>query len=242
MAKHHCGEYHYWTVNYVPVSGLHADSIRKQYGTRQILNDIFISCHTGELVGLLGRNGSGKSTLLKIIFGTLRAENRFVSVDQKKTGSLFAGRKLIRYLPQENFLPNHIKIRDLIRCFCSKAGGGLLINNSLIQPHLDKKAGQLSGGENRLVEILLMLHSDAKYLLLDEPFNGLSPLQVEVVKALIREHALEKGFIITDHDYRNVLDVSSRIVLMDRGNTKMIKDHGALIALGYLPESSASLF
>jgi ABC-type multidrug transport system ATPase subunit len=223
------------------MSGLHADSIRKQYGNRQILNDIFISCEAGELVGLLGRNGSGKSSLLKIIFGTLTADNKFVSVDLKKKDSLFAGRNLIRYLPQDNFLPNHIQIKNLIRCFCSTAGSSLLINNSLIQPHLGKKSAQLSGGEKRLIEILLMLHSDAKYLLLDEPFNGLSPLQIEVVKDLIRVHALEKGFIITDHDYRNVLDVSSRVVLMDHGNTKMIKDHRELIELGYLPKSSTGV-
>jgi ABC-type multidrug transport system ATPase subunit len=217
------------------MSGLHADSIRKQYGTRQILNDIFISCKAGELVGLLGRNGSEKSSLLKIIFGTLSADNKFVSVDQKKTGSLFAGRNMIRYLPQDNFLPNHIKIKDLFQCFCNKQSIGLLINNPLIQPHLGKKSAQLSGGEKRLVEILLMLQSEAKYLLLDEPFNGLSPLQIEVVKDLIRAHSSKKGFIITDHDYRNVLNLSSRVVLMDQGNTKMIKDFDELIEFGCLP-------
>jgi ABC-type multidrug transport system ATPase subunit len=220
------------------MSGLHADSIRKQYGSRQILNDIFISCKAGELVGLLGRNGSGKSSLLKIMFGTLEADNKFVSVDQKKTCSLFAGRNLIRYLPQENFLPNHIKIKNLIQAFCSKPGSALLMNNSWIQPHLGKKSAQLSGGEKRLIEILLMLHSQAKYLLLDEPFNGLSPLQIEVVKDLIRAHASEKGFIITDHDYRNVLDLSSRVVLMDDGNTKIIKDFSELIEYGYVPSGA----
>jgi len=223
------------------MSGLHADSIRKQYGDRQILNDIFIACKAGEIVGLLGRNGSGKSTLLKIVFGALTANNKFVSIDQQKVDSLFAGRDLIRYLPQDNFLPAQVRIKQVIRCFCGKAGAERLMNDLLVQPHLEKRSSQLSGGEKRLIEILLMVHSEAKYLLLDEPFNGLSPLQIEVIKDLIRVHAPQKGFIITDHDYRNVLDISSRIVLMDNGNTKVIRSVAELIELGYLPETSMYL-
>lgn len=223
------------------MSELHADSIRKHFNGRQVLNDIYISCKPGEIVGLVGRNGSGKSSLMKIIFGTLAADNKFVSIDQQKSGSLFAGRKLVRYLPQDSFLPGHVKIKDLVGCFCSKTGSNLLLKHALIQAHLGKKPAKLSGGEKRLIEILLMLHAEAKYLLLDEPFNGLSPLQIEVVKGLIRAHASDKGFIITDHDYRNVLDLSSRIVLMDKGNTKVIKDHRELIELGYLPASSTAV-
>jgi ABC-type multidrug transport system ATPase subunit len=87
------------------MSGLHADSVRKQIGNKQILNDVFISCKPGQIVGLLGRNGSGKSTLLKIIFGSLNADNKYVAVDGKKIDSLFDNRNLINYLPQDNCLP-----------------------------------------------------------------------------------------------------------------------------------------
>lgn len=231
-----------WTFNYVPMSGMHADSIRKQYGDRQVLNDIFLSCKTGEIVGLLGRNGSGKSSLLKIIFGTLSADNKFVSVDQRLMPSLFSGRDLIKYLPQDSFLPAHIKIKYLISCFCGKAARGLVMADPLIQPHLEKQAAQLSGGEKRLIEILLLVHSEAKYLLLDEPFNGLSPLQITAVKTIIQKHAAVKGFVITDHDYANVLDIASRIVLMDQGNTRVIKDPRELIQFGYLPKSSLHIY
>lgn len=224
------------------MSGLHADSIRKQYGDRQVLNDIFLSCKTGEIVGLLGRNGSGKSSLLKIIFGTLAADNKFVTVDQRLMRSLFSGRDLIKYLPQDSFLPARIKIKYLISCFCSKASKGLVMADPLIQPHLEKRPSQLSGGEKRLIEILLLVHSEAKYLLLDEPFNGLSPLQITAVKSIIQRHAAVKGFVITDHDYRNVLDIASKIVLMDQGNTRVIRDPRELIQFGYLPESSIDIY
>ena len=220
------------------MSGLHVDSVRKRYGDRQILNDVFISCKPGEIIALLGRNGSGKSTLLKIIFGSLSADNKFVKIDDKKIDSLYDSKKLIHYLSQDNHLPNHINIKSIIRCFCDKKNATILLENDLISPFLQKKVNQLSGGEKRILEILLVVHSNVKYVLLDEPFNGSSPLHVEIIKELIKEHSKDKGFIITDHDYANVLDLSSTIILMDNGNTRVINDFSELIEYGYLPASS----
>lgn len=221
------------------MSGLHVDSVRKQIGDKQILNDVFISCKTGEVVGLLGRNGSGKSTLLKIIFGSLKADYQYISIDDKKINSLYDNRALLQYLPQDNFLPNHIKTINIIRCFCNAENAALLIDNELVKPHLKKKTNQLSGGERRILEVLLMVHSGAKYLLFDEPFNGIAPLHIEIVKEIIKEHAKDKGFIITDHDYRNVLDLSSTVILMDKGNTRVIKEFNDLIQFGYLPQTGS---
>lgn len=223
------------------MSRLHVDSVRKLIRDRQILNDIFISCKPGEIIGLLGRNGSGKSTMLKIIFGSLGADNKFVSIDDKKINWLYDNRELLQYLPQDSFLPNHIKIKNIINCFCSKENAVLLMENNLVKPFLQNKIRQLSGGERRILEILLMVNSKAKYLLLDEPFNGVSPLHIEIVKDLIKKYSKDKGFIITDHDYRNVLDISSRIILMDNGNTRVINEFNDLIDFGYLPASSTSM-
>jgi ABC-type multidrug transport system ATPase subunit len=219
--------------------GLHVDSVRKEFRGRQVLNDVFISCEPGEIVGLLGRNGSGKSTLLKIIFGSLSADNRFVSVDGKRLGSLYANRYTIGYLPQDSFLPMHIKIKSIIPCFCSPVNAAALLKHDLVKPWIDKKVTELSGGERRIIEVLLMINSDATYLMFDEPFNGIAPLHIDVLKELIKEGSKHKGFIITDHDYRNVIDISSRIILMDNGNTKKINALNDLVRFGYLPASRA---
>lgn len=219
--------------------GLHVDSVRKEFRGRQVLNDVFLSCQPGEIVGLLGRNGSGKSTLLKIIFGSLSADNRFVSVDGKRLGSLYDNRNTIGYLPQDSFLPAHIKIKSIISCFCNPINAAALLEHDFVKPWLDKKGPELSGGERRIIEVLLMINSDATYLMFDEPFNGIAPLHIDVLKELIKEGSENKGFIITDHDYRNVIDISSKIVLMDNGNTKIIKDLDDLVRFGYLPASRA---
>ena len=101
---------------------------------------------------------------------------------------------------------------------------------------LGKKSNQLSGGEKRLLEIFLIIHSNAKYVLIDEPFNGIAPIYKEVIKNLIKEQSKNKGFIITDHDYWNILDLSTRIILMHDGGTKEIKSKDELEYLGYIPE------
>ena len=215
---------------------LHVDSIRQTYGNRQILTDVFISCEKGEIVGLLGRNGVGKSTLLEIIFGSVKADNKFIKIDNKYIKGILDNQNLIKYLPQKNFLPNHIKISTIIKLFCDKKNASIIINNHLIKPLLNKKNKELSGGEKRIVEIFLIVLSNAKYILMDEPFNAVAPIYREEIKDLIIEQSKNKGFIITDHDYRNILNIATRTVLIKDGSTKEIKNKKELITYGYIRE------
>lgn len=216
--------------------GLHADSIRKRFAHKQVLNDIYITCKTGEITGLLGRNGAGKSTLLKIIFGSLRADTRFISIDVRKVHTLAERSSLLKYLPQQAYLPPYASIKALVKCFCKNGEKAReIINHPLIKPNLHKKVYQLSGGEGRVLEVLLLLFSEAKYLLLDEPFSGLSPLYIDAIKELILERAQEKGLIITDHQYPHVLDISTKLLLLDQGNIKPVTDPMILISEGYAP-------
>lgn len=219
------------------MKSLYVDSLIKSFYTKQILTDVYITCNKGDIIGLLGRNGSGKSTLMKIIFGSLRADSKFVKVGDRMVNGLFDNRKLITYLPQHNFLPSHVKVNSIIDIFCTKKNAGLLKNNYLIKPMLRKKIRQLSSGEKRLLEILLIVLSDSKYTLIDEPFNGISPIYKEDIKSIIREQSTNKGFIITDHDYRSIMDIATRIVIIRDGGTKEIKNKDELICLGYIPEN-----
>ncbi|MCH2033231.1 MAG: ATP-binding cassette domain-containing protein [Tenacibaculum sp.] len=213
---------------------LHVDSVRKYYGTKLILSDIFLSCKQGEVKALVGRNGCGKSTLLKIIFGSEKADYRFVKVDNKVVKNISDAKNLISYLPQDNFLPNNIKIRKLINYFLGKAKAEILKQNDFIKPLLNKTNNILSGGEKRIVEILLILYSDSNFILLDEPFNGVSPIVREQIISILRTHKNQKGIIITDHDYQNVIKIADNILFLKDGNLKEIKHKNELIELGYL--------
>jgi ABC-type multidrug transport system ATPase subunit len=220
------------------MSILHIDSVNKSYDNKKILSDICLTCKKGEIIGLIGRNGSGKSTLLKIVFGIEKCENKFVQIDGKVINNIASGRTLINYLPQENFLPDNIKIKSLINLFLTKENIRELLNNDYIGPLLQKKNQELSGGEKRIVEILLIIHSNAEFILLDEPFNGVSPIIRTYIISYIKKMKSSKGYIITDHDYENVISLADRIMFLKDGALKEIINQKQLVDFGYLTQTN----
>jgi len=97
----------------------------------------------------------------------------------------------------------------------------------------NQKIESLSGGNVRLLETLILLFSEAKFLLLDEPFTGLSPIMVENLLLVIKSESKNKGIIISDHLYQNVLEISDRLMLLDEGRIKEIEGIDDLIRNGY---------
>lgn len=217
---------------------LHIDSVTKSYNHKVILSDVFISCEKGEIKGLIGRNGSGKSTLLKIVFGTEKPDSKFVRIGNKVIRNISDGRNLINYLPQDNFLPNNISIKSLINLFLQKEHRKIVLENEFVKPILNKKNQDLSGGERRIIEILLIIHSNAKFILLDEPFNGVSPIVRDYIIEYILKMKSSKGFIITDHDYENVINLADSIVFINNGYLKQLGDKKELVELGYISKNT----
>ena len=215
---------------------LEVNSVIKSFGGRQILTDICLQCKTGEVIGLLGRKGSGKSTVLKIIFGTLQSETKFIRIDGKIYDRTYKTKNEICYLPQDEFLPRNITAERAVQLFLTKKEGELFFDDSILNKIKRNKISELSGGELRYMGTKLLLNSDSKFVLLDEPFSGLSPILVDSVKNLILKKSNSKGIILTDHDYRNVLDVANRYCLMFDGGIKSIGNRNELIRWGYIPK------
>jgi ABC-type multidrug transport system ATPase subunit len=215
---------------------LELDSIQKHFDFKLVLSDVYLKCETGEIIGLLGRNGSGKSTLLKIIFGILDADFKFVRIDgviKSSTSDLF---KEISYLPQDNFIPNNFSVKKAIALSTTEENFKDFYDDEMIESIKHKKINHLSGGELRYLEIKLILFNSSKFALLDEPYNGLSPIMIENINNLILENSARKGILITDHNYENVIKISSRLVLMKEGKTFHLKDKNELVDKGYLRE------
>lgn len=212
---------------------LYIDSVNHRFDDREVLSSVFLTCKIGEIVGLLGRNGSGKSTLLKIIFGEIKPRFMHLKVDGKLTDKAYLSGK-VAYLPQHFFIPAYLKIIDLVSLYANKHKAQLL-NVDAIRLNLNEQIGDLSGGNRRLVEALLLIYSDAKYVLLDEPFSQLAPLIVDELKQHILSFKDIKGFIVTDHYYRQVLSLSTRIVLLNNACNYSIHNEDDLILNGYLP-------
>ena len=217
---------------------LEADSIRKEFGTNQVLTDISLRCRPGDIIGLLGRNGSGKSTLLKIIFGTLHTDHKFIRINEKILNQPFKKKRQVAYLSQDNFLPKDITVKYAIKTYSDFLDEDAILEDAVLSKVADTRIRDLSGGESRYLEVKLLLNLETFFLLLDEPFNGISPLHIDLIKNMILEKSVNKGIILTDHDYRNVLDVANSYYLLFDGGLRSIKTKQDLIDWGYIPENT----
>jgi ABC-type multidrug transport system ATPase subunit len=219
---------------------LEIDSVQKSFENKNILSDVYLKCETKDVIGLLGRNGSGKSTLLKIIFGITSADFKFVRIDgcvKTKVKELFDE---ISYLSQDNWIPNVFSIKKAIQLSVPKEKILEFCADEIISTMIDKKVSHLSGGELRYLEIKIILNNSSKFVLLDEPYNGLSPLMVEKVNELLVENSKTKGIIISDHNYENVIKVASKLILLKEGKAHHLLCKEELIEKGYLKEGMLS--
>jgi ABC-type lipopolysaccharide export system ATPase subunit len=214
---------------------LEVDSIRKSFGDKQVLTDIALACQPGDIIGLLGRNGTGKSTLLKIIFGTLFTNYKFIRINGEVLTQPFKSKNKIAYLPQDNFLPKNITVDKVVEIYSDDFDQKVFLEDEVLSKVIETKIGNLSDGESRYLEVKLLLNLDSIFVLLDEPFNGIAPLHIELVKNMILDISIKKGIILTDHDYQNVLDVANKYYLLFDGGLKPVKTKQDLIDWGYVP-------
>ncbi|MGO4771527.1 ATP-binding cassette domain-containing protein [Flavobacterium sp. W22_SRS_FK3] len=213
---------------------LEVDGIQKQFDESVILSDIYLKCETSEIVGLLGSNGSGKSTLLKIIAGLVKAPDKCIRINgisKNKAMGLF---NEISYLHQNQFIPNHLSVKKAVLLSIDTKEIESFYEDEMIKSILNKKIIHLSAGERRYLEIKIVLSNSSKFVLLDEPYNGLSPIMLDVIDVLIKENSKKKAIIITDHNYQNVIKISTRLILIKDGKLYNINQKEDLIQKGYL--------
>lgn len=193
---------------------LHNASIR--FGKRQLFQQASLSLSTGSIVGLFGENGSGKSTLLKAVFGTVKADSISISINGKPISPTgVTNSKQIGFLPQHPFVPHHLKVRDIIPIyFPGEAEQDSIFYDPLVATFTSKRIKDLSFGQRRYLEVLLIIHLDRKFLLLDEPFSAIAPQHKEQVKNHIKQMSSEKGFLITDHYYDDVVELTNQNYLI----------------------------
>lgn len=211
---------------------LEADGIQLEFNGRKILSDIYLKCETGKITGLLGRNGQGKSCLMNIIYGSLACE-KSVRFDRISIKEPYKRTDLIRYLPQFHYLPKSLSLQRIFNDFELEYDLFTLVFSEF-KGKQKLAVGRLSGGERRLVEIYVIVKSASQFVMLDEPFTQLSPIQIEKVKLLLLEEKENKGLFITDHIYKHVIDISHSIYVLANGRTHLTRHFSDLERLGYV--------
>ncbi|MEQ3655506.1 MAG: ATP-binding cassette domain-containing protein [Dokdonia sp.] len=216
-------------------------ALSKRFGKHHLLDAIALDLAQGQIVGLFGRNGSGKSTLLQILFGVSPANTLDLRYnDQKITPKTLIRSQILGCLPQQSFLPKHMKVRDVIPLFHPQSETQ---DRIFYAPHIPniahQKIGALSLGQARYLEVLLLLHLPHQFLLLDEPFSMIEPKYKEAIKKIIISLKAKKGILITDHYYQDVLDISDRNLVLTKGKLHQADTISALQEMGYLGTASS---
>lgn len=213
---------------------LEADSIELTFGGRKILQNIYLKIRSNQVTAILGQNGRGKSCLLQIIFGTLAPTYKSVRWNGQYVKSPYRKQGLVRYLPQHPLTPSSMRVEEAFGWYGIHIDS---VNYEKMPLLKNQRMGQLSGGERRFLETLMILFSPVQFVLLDEPFSHLSPIYVEQLKTMIQEQKSQKGILITDHLYRDVLEIADQTYLIQNGTTYLLSNPWQeLVDRGYIPE------
>lgn len=208
---------------------LKAVGLTKIYNGRRVVDSLSLQVEKGEIVGLLGPNGAGKTTAFHMMIGFVAPEKGKVYLDGKAITRLsfsYRARLGIGYLPQEPSVFTKMSVVDNLDAILEwniNHNAGKEIREELLREFkLEKlrhqRAGTLSSGERRRVEIARTLATSPSYILLDEPFSGIDPLAVsdlqQEITALRRKGI---GVIITDHNVRDTIAIVDYVYLINEG-------------------------
>ncbi len=204
---------------------LEAKGLTKTYGGRKVVSGLSFSVSPAEVVGLLGPNGAGKTTAFYMAMGIITPDQGQVLFQDRDVTHLPIWQRArlgLGYLAQEPSIFGHLTVAENLLLILEQQKEEHRLDELLAELHLtplaDKRAGSLSGGERRRLEITRALINQPSCLLLDEPFANIDPLSIHEVQELIR-HLKAKGIsvLITDHNAREILRLADRCYLICDG-------------------------
>jgi lipopolysaccharide export system ATP-binding protein len=206
---------------------LAVNHIRKTFRQRTVVDDVSLAVGAGEIVGLLGPNGAGKTTTFLMILGIQRPDGGEILLNGRDITRVPVYRRSrlgISFLPQEPSVFRGLSVEDNVRAIAQMNGGDRsadiadILSELGLEPLRRRKAYQLSGGERRRLEIARSLVLTPDFLLLDEPFAGIDPIQINELQELIQSYKRrEMGIIITDHNVREILKITDRSYIIHSG-------------------------
>lgn len=202
----------------------------KIYGNRPVVNRVSFEVNPGEIVGLLGRNGAGKTTAFRMTIGLIKPDSGRIFFNGEDVTNLpmyMRARRGMGYLAQEPSVFRYLTVENNIMAVLEvrkmdyearKKRCAELLNDMGLSKLAKNLAVSLSGGERRRLEIARALVTEPSLILLDEPFSGIDPIAVQEIRNIIKglsDHGI--GILITDHNVRETLSITSRSYIIDEG-------------------------
>ena len=195
-------------------------NVTKKYGCFKALDNVTLTLQSGKIVGLLGPNGSGKTTLIKIINGLLKDYQGNILVDGNPIG--VESRKIISYLPDENYFQDWMYIKDVLNIFSDlyqdfqKDNCLELMKRFNLEPNMKIKS--LSKGMKEKFQLCLVMSRKAKLYILDEPIAGVDPAAREVILDVILNNYDEDALVlISTHLISDLETIFDEVVFLKEG-------------------------
>ena len=217
-------------------SRLWTKSLKKNYGSRQVVCGVDISITSGAVIGLLGPNGAGKTTTFYMVVGLSQPDGGQVFLGDEEITNLpmyQRARRGISYLPQEASVFRKLSVADNLMAIIETVEPDKHLGRQRMEQLLEEfsithiaasKGFALSGGERRRVEIARALITNPSFILLDEPFAGIDPIAVADIQELIVSLKNKNiGILISDHNVRETLGVCDLAYIMSSG---VVIEHG----------------
>ncbi len=197
-------------------------NLHKKFGSLVVLNGLDLEIDQKGIIAILGPNGSGKTTLIKSLLGMVVPAKGDIEIAGEMVKDHWKYRKDIDYLPQIANFPGNLKVNELIRMIKDLRGKEArdreLIEFFKLEPFLEKKLNNLSGGSKQKVNLVLCFMFDSPLIILDEPTSGLDPVSLLRLRDLIqKEKAKGKTILITSHIMSFVEEIADRIVFLLEG-------------------------
>ena len=227
-----------------PAHVLSVAGLRKKFGRKEVVRGVNFSLRNGEVTGLLGPNGAGKTTIFYMIVGFYKPTAGAVTLNGNDITEMPMFRRArmgVAYLPQEASIFRRLTVEQNIMAILEsrrdidreqkKNRLEALLDEFGIARIRSQYGYTLSGGERRRTEIARALATEPKFLLLDEPFAGIDPIAVFEIKQIIRQLAGKGiGVIITDHNVRDTLEITTEAFIIADGSIVARGDREAILA------------
>lgn len=202
-------------------------NVIKSFNGQRAVNGINIDIKPGEIVGLLGPNGAGKTTTIRMIAGVLPVSEGMIEIDSKNyIDHEFEIKEEIGYLPENNPLYDDLTVEEHLK-FWGKLKGldGKLLNEAIkyavektgISSVFYRPISELSKGYRQRVGLAQAILKKPKFLLLDEPTEGLDPNQRKEIQILLAELKKDRTVIVSSHVLGEISKLASRIIIINKG-------------------------
>ena len=200
-------------------------NLTKTFGSVKAVNDLTIDIYPG-INGLIGENGAGKSTLLRLISDVYQQDNGEITVDELSNKDISVKNNIF-YLSDNPYAPHSMNVEQVYDLYATLFD--LDRNNfegimKKLKLPFDRKVSTFSKGMRRQFFIAIALSAKAEYVLLDEAFDGLDPLVLDVIKQEIIKEADHKTYIISSHNISSLERLCDNFILLSKGRCKKNSD------------------